>query len=258
MAENDIESLISAAKRKRGANCSSEEQIVLIEEVLKYENKLFGKIKGAGAKGKHGKIKEETWQSITDRLNSQFRNERTSDSISKKYDYIKQRAKDKIDGIRRPKTGGGPPPAPLTQAEEALYQAMDTRPTIVGLVGGIDTDEPLLCTKQPQEICHSIVAMEDCPTVEASGDASSSSNVEKKKRKMPQRERIEEMEIQNLNLENQKLSEEIKKLLLEQRKLEKEEKKLQTEIDVIEIKKTYMICKLNAEFSECLLDTNCI
>lgn len=50
------------------------------------------------------------------------------------------KAKDKIDGIRRPKTGGGPPPAPLTQAEEALYQAMDTRPTIVGLVGGIDTD----------------------------------------------------------------------------------------------------------------------
>uniref|UniRef100_K1QJN2 Myb/SANT-like DNA-binding domain-containing protein n=1 Tax=Magallana gigas TaxID=29159 RepID=K1QJN2_MAGGI len=138
MAENDIESLISAAKRKRGANWSSEEQIVLIEEVLKYEDKLFGKMKGAGAKGKHGKIKEETWQSISDRLNSQFRNERTSDLISKKYDNIKQR--DKIDGIRRPKTGGGPPPAPLTQAEEALYQAMDTRPTIVGLVGGIDTD----------------------------------------------------------------------------------------------------------------------
>lgn len=70
MAENDIESLISAAKRKRGANWSSEEQIVLREEVLKYENKLFGKMKGTGAKGKHGKIKEETWQSITDRLNS--------------------------------------------------------------------------------------------------------------------------------------------------------------------------------------------
>uniref|UniRef100_A0A8W8J2G6 Myb/SANT-like DNA-binding domain-containing protein n=1 Tax=Magallana gigas TaxID=29159 RepID=A0A8W8J2G6_MAGGI len=133
-------------------------------------------MKGAGAKGKHGKIKEETWHIITDRLNSQFRNERTSDSISKKYDNIKQRAKDKIDRIRRPKTGGGPPPALLTQAEEALYQAMDTRPTIVGLVGGIDTDEPLLCTKQPQEICHSIVAMEDCPTAEASGDALSSSN----------------------------------------------------------------------------------
>uniref|UniRef100_A0A8W8MRT4 Uncharacterized protein n=1 Tax=Magallana gigas TaxID=29159 RepID=A0A8W8MRT4_MAGGI len=66
----------------------------------------------------------------------------TSYSIYKKYDNIKQRAKEKIDGIRRPKTGGGPPTAPLTQAEEALYQAMDTRPNIVGLVGGIDSDEP--------------------------------------------------------------------------------------------------------------------
>lgn len=70
----------------------------------------------------------------------QFKNDRTSDSIYKKYDNIKQRAKEKIDGIRRPKTGGGPPTAPLTQAEEALYQAMDTRPNIVGLVGGIDSD----------------------------------------------------------------------------------------------------------------------
>lgn len=84
------------------------------------------------------------------------------------------------------------------------------------------------------------------------------STVEKKKRKKPQRERLEEMEIQNLNLENQKLSEEIKKLLLEQRKLEKEEKKLQTEIDFIVIKKSYEIFKLNAEFPECLLDTTCI
>lgn len=82
--------------------------------------------------------------------------------------------------------------------------------------------------------------------------------MEKKKRKKPQRGRLEEMEIQNLNLENQKLSEEIKKLLLEQRKLEKEEKKLQTEIDFIEIKKSYEICKLNAEFPECLLDITCI
>lgn len=84
------------------------------------------------------------------------------------------------------------------------------------------------------------------------------STLEKKKRKMPQRERLEEMEIQNLTLENKKLSEEIKKLLLEQRKLEKEEKKLPTEIDFIEIKKSYEICKLNAEFPECLLDITCI
>ncbi|XP_052712635.1 uncharacterized protein LOC128186784 [Crassostrea angulata] len=142
MAEKDILGLITAGKRKRGANWTSEEEIILIEEVMKFEDRLFGKMKGAGIKGKHGKIKEETWNSIADTLNLQFKNDRTSDSIYKKYDNIKQRAKEKIDGLRRPKTGGGPPTAPLTQAEEALYQAMDTRPNIVGLVGGIDSDEP--------------------------------------------------------------------------------------------------------------------
>ena len=70
MAEKDLEKVISAAKRKRGANWSTEEEIILIEEVLKFEDRLFGKMKGAGVKGKHGKIKEETWQSITDTLNS--------------------------------------------------------------------------------------------------------------------------------------------------------------------------------------------
>lgn len=37
--------------------------------VTKFEERLFGKMKGAGVKGKHGKIKEETWKSITDTLN---------------------------------------------------------------------------------------------------------------------------------------------------------------------------------------------
>lgn len=85
-----------------------------------------------------------------------------------------------------------------------------------------------------------------------------STTEKKRKRKMPQRELLEELEIKSLKLETEKLTEEIKKLLLEQKKLEKEEKKLQTEIDFIEIKKAYIICKLNSEFPECLLDTTCM
>nr|XP_022312048.1 uncharacterized protein LOC111117274 [Crassostrea virginica] len=260
MAEKDLEKFISAAKRKRGANWSTEEEIILIEEVLKFENRLFGKMKGAGVKGKHGKIKEETWQSITDTLNSQFRNGRTSESLSKKYDNIKQRAKDKIDGIRRPKTGGGPPPAPLTQAEEALYQAMDTRPNIVGLVGGIDSDEPLACAAD--SLSSTVVENDMCVEACASGDASNShtdrrSTEKKKKKKVAIREILEELEIENLKLENEKLAQEMKKLMLEQKKLETEEKKLQSELEFVEMKKSYMICKFNAEFPECLLNPTC-
>ncbi|XP_061196402.1 uncharacterized protein LOC133204673 [Saccostrea echinata] len=266
MAEKEIENLISSAKRKRGANWSSEEEIVLIEEVLKFEEQLFGKLKGAGVKGKHTKIKEETWQSITDTLNLQFRNERTSDSISKKYDNIKQRAKDKIDGICRPKTGGGPPPAPMTQAEEVLYQAMDTRPNIVGLIGGIDSDEPFTFSNQQEGICQSsastAVTGVVCDEGGAGGDASSSSNerrsTEKRKKKRAHRDILEELEIENLKLENEKLMQETKKLGTEQKKLETEEKKLQIEIEFLEMKKSYLICKLNSEFPECLLNPACI
>ena len=63
---------------------------------------------------------------------------------------------------------------------------------------------------------------------------------------------MEELEIKILNLENEKLTAEIKKLSMEQKKLETEEKKMQTEIDFIELKKSYLLCKLNIEFPECL------
>ena len=55
MAEKDINDMITAAKRKRGANWSAEEEIVLIEEVINFDPRLFGKLKGTGMKGKHGK-----------------------------------------------------------------------------------------------------------------------------------------------------------------------------------------------------------
>lgn len=37
--------------------------------VPKFEERLFGKMKGTGVQEKHGKIKEETWKSIADILN---------------------------------------------------------------------------------------------------------------------------------------------------------------------------------------------
>lgn len=55
--------------KKRGTNWTPEEEILLIEEVLKYEETLFGKMKGSGSKGKHGQVKESTWRSIAETLN---------------------------------------------------------------------------------------------------------------------------------------------------------------------------------------------
>ena len=38
----------TSVNKKRGSNWTTEEEILLIEEVLKYEGTLFGKMKGSG------------------------------------------------------------------------------------------------------------------------------------------------------------------------------------------------------------------
>lgn len=55
--------------KERGTNWTPEEEILLIEEVIGYEETLFGKMNGSGSKGKHGQVKELTWRSIADTLN---------------------------------------------------------------------------------------------------------------------------------------------------------------------------------------------
>lgn len=48
--------------------------------------------------------------------------------------------KEKLDGIKRPKTGGGPPLPSLTQGEETFLRLAEGEPHLCGLQGGIDTD----------------------------------------------------------------------------------------------------------------------
>lgn len=55
--------------KKRRTNWTPEEEKLRIEEVLKYEETLFGKMNGSGSKGKHGQVKEATWRSIAETLN---------------------------------------------------------------------------------------------------------------------------------------------------------------------------------------------
>ncbi|XP_061186818.1 uncharacterized protein LOC133194936 [Saccostrea echinata] len=245
--------VITAQKKKRGANWSAEEEIYLIEEVLKYEDQLFGKMKGSGVRGKHGRVKDETWRGTADTLSGQFKNERTAETISKKYDNIKQRAKDKIDALKRPKTGGGPAKAPLTAAEECLLQAFDGRPNIVRLNGGIDSDEPSPSSTSLPVPDHADTIMEvltgpsaTCSLVEPCGDGSRSHNILKssngrKNKKNSRHDIIEEADRCNLELENQVLKSTAKKL-----KLERE--KLKSEIKYMHMQKEYLLLKISKEF----------
>ena len=55
---------------KRGANWGVDEEVLVIEEVKRRGDILFGSFKGSGVKGKGKGLKEKEWQRIADLLNS--------------------------------------------------------------------------------------------------------------------------------------------------------------------------------------------
>ncbi|XP_062600334.1 uncharacterized protein LOC134261969, partial [Saccostrea cucullata] len=61
-------------------------------------------------------------------------------NVRKKNYNVKSRSKEKLDSLKRPKTGGGPPLPPLTEGEETFLRLSASEPNIHGLEGGIDTD----------------------------------------------------------------------------------------------------------------------
>ncbi|XP_078310257.1 uncharacterized protein LOC144618324 [Crassostrea virginica] len=131
---------INPRKRK----WSEVEETTLIECVVERDGDLFGDTKGIGIKKKSA-------------VRRQFSNiKRDVEEIKKKYFNLKQRVKEKIDGIKRSvkKTGGGPAPPSITPAEEAMARTLEGRPVSCGIVGGIDTDATLTDLHSPEKDNH--------------------------------------------------------------------------------------------------------
>ncbi|XP_062583201.1 uncharacterized protein LOC134277329 [Saccostrea cucullata] len=243
--------------KKRGTNWTSEEEILLIEEVLKYEETLFGKMKGSGVKGKHGKLKESTWKSIAETLNLSYKNDRDNDTVKKKFNNIKQRGKEKIDMLRRPKTGGGPAPSSLTASEDALMQAFEGRPQICGLPDGIDTDATdeidngtaSVCTSSAactSSVCTSSAISESAtPKTAATGHQVSS----KKPKRKGIKDAYEEEDLENMKLDNKKIKIQIEKLIIEKQKL-------QAEKEFIEIKKAFLVRQFEERYPNSIIYTS--
>ncbi|XP_062598848.1 uncharacterized protein LOC134260296 [Saccostrea cucullata] len=249
--------------KKRGTNWTPEEEILLIEEVLKYEETLFGKMKGSGVKGKHGKLKESTWKSIAETLNLSYKNDRDNDTVKKKFNNIKQRGKEKIDMLRRPKTGGGPAPSSLTASEDALMQAFEGRPQIYGLPDGIDTDatdeidngtasvctSSAACTSSActfSATCTSSAISESAtPKTAATGHQVSS----KKPKRKGIKDAYEEEDLENMKLDNKKIKLQIEKLIIEKQKL-------QAEKELIEIKKAFLVRQFEERYPNSIIYTS--
>ncbi|XP_048756770.2 myb/SANT-like DNA-binding domain-containing protein 4 isoform X1 [Ostrea edulis] len=133
-------------KKARAQNWTAEEEVLLIEEVKTRAEILFGPLKGCGKSGKIKEIKDREWQMVADKLNSQFDNKmRGLEEAKKKYYNIKQRSKEKLDSVKKPKTGGGPPLPPLTPGEETFLNLSVGQPNVHGLNGGVDSDGTYTC-----------------------------------------------------------------------------------------------------------------
>ncbi|XP_062594597.1 uncharacterized protein LOC134256020 [Saccostrea cucullata] len=160
---------------------------------------------------------------------------RDADEVKKKYFNLKQRAKEKIDLIKRSvrQTGGGPAPPPLTSAEEALANSLDGRPVVEGIDGGIDTDVIEESSPAP---CSSL---SDAPTCSATPQVYEK-NIMKKTRPGTCSE-IDKLLAENLKMDKQRLE-------LEVLKLRKETEKLSEEIAYFNVKKLYYQLKLQTEF----------
>ncbi|XP_078310027.1 uncharacterized protein LOC144618183 isoform X2 [Crassostrea virginica] len=215
---------------KRSANWSSEEEVVLVEEIGKREGILFGKMKGDGCI-KIGEIRNRGWQEVADVLNARFSSQkREAQDVKKKYYNIKQRSKEKLDQIKRPKTGGGKP-VQLTSAEDLFLLGMEGRPQIEGLPFGVDTD----ATSGNVERAAVEVPVQSTssgnPTTSGLR-ANSATTSKKEKFGANNRKRLAHLEEENLKLDNERLRLEINQL-----KNNKEIFNLQKEILVLKKQK---------------------
>ncbi|XP_061170928.1 uncharacterized protein LOC133180414 [Saccostrea echinata] len=125
-------------KRSRKSNWDPRDEITLVEEVQKREKLLFGKLDGSG---RTSVDKTKAWKEVTDLVNagSTFSSCRDVNEIKKKYQNIKQKAKEKRSVILNPKTGGGKKPSSPNVSEQLLLDNLEGRPSLCGLPTGIDT-----------------------------------------------------------------------------------------------------------------------
>ncbi|XP_033728066.1 uncharacterized protein LOC117344502 [Pecten maximus] len=132
---------MESVNRGRKSNWTGEEEVMLVEEVSNSESLLFGRHDGAS---RTQQTKSKVWQDIANRLNARNTSlQRKVPEIKKKYQNIKQKAKEKRSGLLHPKTGGGKKPASPTVPERLVLQNLEGRPSLCGLSEGIDTAVPL-------------------------------------------------------------------------------------------------------------------
>ncbi|XP_048844130.1 uncharacterized protein LOC125725074 isoform X1 [Brienomyrus brachyistius] len=134
--------MTTQGNKSRASNFTPVELELLMMAYAEYEHAISKKGNTIVA----AKEREQAWQKIADRVNACNPTgiKRTWQQIKMKYKNIVQTANRKKAEAR--KTGGGPPPTPLTEAEEMALSQNTGRPMADGILGGSSSD-----TAMPQD-----------------------------------------------------------------------------------------------------------
>ncbi|XP_026077714.1 uncharacterized protein LOC113055541 isoform X2 [Carassius auratus] len=117
--------------KDRAAMFTATEQRLLLESYEEFKDVITKK----GNTAAINKAREKGWQEIADRLNANLsEGKRTWQQVKIKYKNIVQNATKKKTEVAG--TGGGPPPASFTPAEELALEINKGRPVLEGIEGG--------------------------------------------------------------------------------------------------------------------------
>lgn len=123
---------------KRKPNFSEEEVQQLLTSVANHKSQVFGRF--AGTPGVGGSTRAEAWAQIQREVQSHTAIVRTTDELKKKWCDLKNKAKQETARHRREqsRTGGGPPPAPLSETSKEVMSMLGEE-SVDGVPGGIDS-----------------------------------------------------------------------------------------------------------------------
>ncbi|KAI7813148.1 putative myb/SANT-like DNA-binding domain-containing protein 4-like, partial [Triplophysa rosa] len=195
--------------KKRKPNWTEEEKCILLDEYGKRKAILKSKLNPNVTASK----KQKQWDEITEKINARNLDvKRTVQEVIKKYENISVVAKKELSLYKREsnKTGGGPPPADLSDCTKIVQDILGAdSPILAGIPGGVESEvEPVQqCITEPlqpseeQQIQH----RQSASRAPAQATAIRPQTV-------PTREEVLELQREVLQLQKEKLQLEIEKI----------------------------------------------
>ncbi|XP_026132740.1 uncharacterized protein LOC113111830 isoform X2 [Carassius auratus] len=149
--------------KDRAAMFTATEQRLLLETYEEFKDVITKK----GNTAAINKAREKGWQEIADRLNANLsEGKRTWQQVKIKYKNIVQNATKKKTEVAG--TGGGPPPASFTPAEELALEINKGRPVLEGIEGG--TSSKIISRSISSEYIKDSVCCMDPPDIMLPGE----------------------------------------------------------------------------------------